>query len=135
MRSVSSQTSVIFRVLALFFLTGCPSVGPVDPVDANEQVIAQQVRLLRGTVRLNKASAIVEIDLSNSGVRDADLQSYAKLANLQILVLSKTGITDAGLRHLHNHRGLRQLFLFRSQVTDAGVATLKTAIPQCRVIY
>lgn len=134
MRSVSGLSAITLATIVVFLLTGCPSVGPVDPVDANEQVIAQQVRLLGGTVRLNKAGAIVEVNLSNSGVRDADLQSYAKLANLQILSLSKTGITDAGLRHLHNHRGLRQLFLHRSKVTDVGVNALKQTT-RCRVIY
>ena len=136
MRSIPSLATVSAAFLSLFVLTGCPTVGPVDPVDANEKIIASQVRLLGGTVRLNDAGAIVEISLSNSGVRDADLQSYAQLTNLQIIALSKTGITVAGLRHLQSHRGLRQLFLYHSKVTPAGVAAFKAATAyRCRVIY
>ncbi len=135
MRSVLClfKSSLFVSVIVLF--TGCPTINPIEPVDANERIIADQIRSLRGTVRLDKSGLVVEVNLSNTGVRDEDLMAVSKLSKMQILSLSKTGISDKGLVHLKNHRMLRQIFLHRSKVTDSGVDVLKRAIPQCRVIY
>ncbi len=56
-----------------------------------------------------------------------------KLAKLQVLHLNANPITDADLEHLKLLASLKELNLSGTKVTKKGVATLKLALPKCRI--
>jgi tetratricopeptide (TPR) repeat protein len=65
-----------------------------------------------------------ELDLSDSLITDADLQSLGSLGSLRRLVLLNTHVTDGGLACLKDMRSLESLDLQKTQVTDAGLKYL-----------
>lgn len=68
-------------------------------------------------------------------VDDDGLKHIAHLTKLETLVLNNSKITDEGLKLLEKHSSLRNLQLGQTNVTDAGVATLKAALPNCKVSH
>lgn len=69
--------------------------------------------------------SVVEVVLSNTQVRDADLPRLKGLPGLHELILTNTKIGDAGLESLAGLTELRVLGLSNTQVGDAGLAHLK----------
>jgi uncharacterized membrane protein len=67
---------------------------------------------------------VVELNLREAGVRDADLALIAQLTNLERLRLERNDISDAGVRHLAALRALRSLNLYGTKITNASLATL-----------
>ena len=129
-QALAASLAIGFTVL----LSGCCTPGPVQPTNEQERAIATQLRALGGSVFVNEAGHVFEVNLSKTGVRDADLAKLTGLPHLKLLSLSYTGITDAGLKHLGSLRQLQQVILFKSKATDEGVDGLRAALPQCRVI-
>lgn len=70
------------------------------------------------------ADHIKRLDLSNSGVTDADLAQLPEMPSLERLYLKDTGITDAGLANLPEMFSLTYLNLFGTAITDAGLDRL-----------
>lgn len=70
------------------------------------------------------ANQLVWLNLSYSGITDAQLEKIAGLGNLRVLYLNYTGITDDGLSKLATLTGLRWLSLVGTNVTDASVPVL-----------
>lgn len=70
------------------------------------------------------AMNIYKIDLSRTGVKDADLSNLSGMKNLAQIILSRTGITDAGLANLSANHALEVINLYSTMVGDAGVAHL-----------
>ncbi|XAL98944.1 hypothetical protein OT109_15320 [Phycisphaeraceae bacterium D3-23] len=74
------------------------------------------------------ADHIKRLDLSNSGVTDADLGNLPDLPALERLYLKDTAITDAGLADLPEMFSLTYLNLFGTQITDAGLEHLEDIV-------
>ncbi len=115
-------------------------LGPVVPADPME--LLQQ---LNARLTLSEDGGVIGVDLSESGVRDADLvglttlgttrqmnlrgtaigdaglASLAAMQNLEFLGLTGTNVTDRGLESLQNLNQLRFLTLGQTHVTDAAV--------------
>jgi hypothetical protein len=75
-----------------------------------------------GSVAENKS------EITDNGL--ANLAGLRKLGQLQIIA---TQITDAGLEHIKKLSNLKVLQLEKTRITEAGVASLKTALPNCKV--
>jgi HEAT repeat protein len=107
-----------------------------------------------GKSRVAKDETLVNVDLRDTPVTDADMQYLAKyssrirwlhlantkitsaglvhlkgMTNLQILVLDNTAIDNAGLENLKGMTKLQALFLFHTPISDAGLVYLKDLKP------
>ena len=80
------------------------------------------------------ADQLTELDLSGSGVVDADLAAIGRLHHLTRLSLDGTGVTDAGLGHLRGLAHLEYLNLYDTAITDAGLQGL-SGLSNLRSLY
>jgi len=78
-----------------------------------------------GLAGLKNATALTELDLTNSAVTDAGLEGIKDWGHLRVLKLPK-GTTDAGLAHLTGLKALTVLQAWDAEgITDTGLARLK----------
>ncbi|MGH7945139.1 MAG: c-type cytochrome domain-containing protein, partial [Opitutaceae bacterium] len=80
------------------------------------------------------APALYWLDLGETAVSDAGLNSLAAMKNLRRLQLDRTAVTDAGLTHLAPLGHLESLNLHATTITDTGLKTLH-ALPRLRSLY
>ena len=64
---------------------------------------------------------VIEVNVSKTRVRDANLEHFKGLTTLESLFLGRTQVTDAGLEQLKGLTQLKGLNLLGTQVTDAGL--------------
>jgi Leucine-rich repeat (LRR) protein len=76
---------------------------------------------------LGACSDVVSINLSETKLREADLQFLAALASLRELRLVNLPVSDATLKRLAGHGKLEVLDLSGTRVTGAGLADLATS--------
>lgn len=89
---------------------------------------------LKGIKMISKHKKLETLQLDDV-VNDEGLQYLAELPNLRVLELKNCNITDKGLSFLEGCGNLRKLDLRAcSAVTAKGVASLKRALPDCKVI-
>jgi serine/threonine protein kinase len=106
----------------------------------------------RGLKNLTRFKSLTDLDLSNTGVTDADVNIVAnmkletlvldndhalsdwsifyasRIPTLKTLCLAATGVTDAGLRYLDSLKSLRAIVLSGNrQITDIAIKNLKPA--------
>ncbi len=73
----------------------------------------------------NAAGEVIELDLTNSWVTDADMAKVAQFRELRKLNLSQTKITDSGLEHLATLENVTDLnCYFAEYLTEDGIAHL-----------
>ncbi|MGA2032903.1 MAG: hypothetical protein ABSG68_11635 [Thermoguttaceae bacterium] len=89
---------------------------------------------LRGLLGDDFLRTVLYVDLGNTRLTDADLESLTKLKQLQELGLQKTGITDVGLVNLKELSQLQVLILAGTKATDAGLENLK-GLNQLQLLY
>jgi Leucine-rich repeat (LRR) protein len=82
---------------------------------------------LKGLTSLNG------LELNNTQITDAGLEHLKGLTSLNWIDLSHTQVTDAGLEHLKGLTSLNTLFLDERQVTAKSRASLRKALPSCRL--
>ena len=132
MWSASRVLQVVLLIWPLFLFTACPSVGPPQPVDQREALIALTLRGLGGFVRTDEKGRVNEVNLARTGVRDEDLLLLEELPYLRMLSLAHTRITPSGLQHLRDLRQLRTLNLYKT--TDfKSVDALREAMSWCTI--
>ena len=68
---------------------------------------------------------LIDLNLNNTQVTDADLEHLKGLTNLVVLRLNNTHVTGRGLEQLKGLTNLKGLVLDNTQVTDAGLEHLK----------
>ena len=111
----------LFGAFALFALGDPSAAGPADR--GGRQCDAP---LAWRPSFQDDAGEIIGVDLSNSWLTDADLESLARLPQLETINLSYTKITDPGLEHLRPSKTVKMLNLYYAEaVTDQGIAHLK----------
>jgi serine/threonine protein kinase/Leucine-rich repeat (LRR) protein len=86
-----------------------------------------------GLMHLQGMSRLRYLGLYDTAVTDAALAHLKGLPSLRVLELQRTRVTDAGLEHLVGLKNLGELRLEGTAVTAAGVASLRKALPNCRV--
>jgi hypothetical protein len=80
--------------------------------------------------------ALLQLDLSNTPIKDPDLDRIGKLGKLSRLNLSGSEISDMGLLQLANMKNLRLLAIGNSStrfVSSEGIRKLREALPQCQI--
>jgi hypothetical protein len=86
---------------------------------------SQWPRWLRRVLGDDFFNSVVEVDLHETGVSDAELEHLEGLDQLQTLRLYGTNVSDAGLEHLKGLNQLQTLELYDTNVGDAGLEHLK----------
>lgn len=84
--------------------------------------------------RICKLTGLQELYLSNTTVSDEGLHHLSCLTGLKRLYLYHTEITDNGLPNLYPLTWLRWLTFSGTKVTEGGLATLRSKLPECKVI-
>jgi serine/threonine protein kinase len=82
---------------------------------------------------LGSLANLTVLGLEETNVTDAELVHLKDLTRLISLDLRDTKVTDAGLVHLKHLTGLREVLLSNRNITADGVATLRRALPNCRI--
>jgi Leucine-rich repeat (LRR) protein len=108
--------------------TDQPSVTAAQVPEANLSAITKEIVRFGGKYAIDDnlpEKPIVELDLRNSKITDAELILLKDLPSLRRLFLGATSITDAGLAHVAGLSQLEALDLTRTIVGDAGLVHLK----------
>ncbi len=87
-----------------------------------------------GLESLKGLSQLESLGLDGTKITDAGLIQLKGLSQLHELYLFDTKVTDSGLEHLKGLNQLKMLFLHRTKVTDEGVKKLQQALPNCRIL-
>jgi Leucine Rich repeat len=87
-----------------------------------------------GLQYLAKISGLEALSIGGN-ITDDGLRELAGSKGLKSLVLADPRITDTGVGHLVGLTRLEFLDLSRTSVTEAGVATLKTSLPTCKIVW
>ena len=86
-----------------------------------------------GLIHLHGLTNIASMNLRETQITDSGLAHVSGTTKVWWLDLQSTQITDAGLVHLSGLANLEYLNLVGTRVTDEGVATLRKALPHCRI--
>ncbi len=113
-------------LLACCLLAGCGAAMPPEQVEA-----MARIRDLGGKVNFKNGG--YEVDLSGTGVEDADLACLKQIPNLHNLDLKGTRITDKGLDHIRGLQTIEFLYLERTTTTPEAVDELKKSLTKAEV--
>ena len=91
-------------------------------------------RLYPGPLPVASFAGLAHLDLSGTGVEDADLASLAGLKRLRELNLDNDSVSDAGVVYLAQLPELDTLGLCDTAITDDGVGSI-AAIPKLKTLY
>ncbi len=80
------------------------------------------------------AEQVAWLDLSRSGVTNADLGVVSDMPHLNRLYLQFTPVSDAGVRHLEGLSHLEYVNLYGTSITDAALDDL-AALPSLSAVY
>lgn len=89
----------------------------------------------QGMALVGKLTRLERLYLDYGEIYDAGLARLSPLTKLTDLTLDSTHITDAAVATLKALPALRHLNLYHTLVTKAGLGELKTALPQCRIVW
>lgn len=105
--------------------------GPKKKADtsAEQESIIAAIKLRGGHVLIDRgtnSTSTIKVILSETGVKDKDLEQLKGLPTLQELYLFRTKVTGEGLKHLKGLTQLQRLDLSHcTELTEAGLANLK----------
>ena len=91
----------------------------------SEDKAAAALVKIGGKLKRDDAGRIVEVDLGEKPITDADLVHLVGLRAVRELSLHQTRITGAGLVHLKNLTTLNRVFFSDTAVDDQGVSQLE----------
>ena len=97
----------------------------VSKADATPTEQIDILKKLGARITLDEQKRVIEVNLRERNVTDADLAHLKGLHHLQELDLTRTRITGAGLVHIKDLPALRKLFLTQTKVDDAGIENLR----------
>lgn len=86
-------------------------------------------------VNLSKMTNLKELDLNQTAITDAGLDTVSRLEHLEWLNLYGTAVTDAGIAKLKTLTKLKKLYLWNSQATSAGAEALENELPELEIIF
>jgi hypothetical protein len=90
---------------------------------------------LQADASFDAEGQLYRLGLDRLPITDAALSVIAQQTQLRALYLFDTKITDAGLKQLEGLKELKILMLTGSQVSSAGVDALRTALPNCVILF
>jgi Leucine-rich repeat (LRR) protein len=111
-------------LLALSLLVAFSS--PSLAADAQLEKLLVTVKKLDGKVEVEKVGKTdyLTIHLSDTAVKDADLEALKGMTQIRKLYLQNTAITDEGLANLTGLENLQSLSLNKTKITDDGLKNL-----------
>lgn len=78
-----------------------------------------------GLKYIKNPQKMVALDMSGTGLTNANVKYIGKMTNLERLLLSKTSITDEGLKYLNGLDKIVDLDLSNNNITDSGLINLQ----------
>jgi len=109
-------------------------IGAIKPANEAGAVAALEKLGARVSTRGNQPGRpVIEVNLTNRQITDADLKCLVDLQQLQVLNLADTPITDAGLKELVACKQLQEVNLVGTKVTAKGRKELQNALPKCKI--
>jgi Leucine-rich repeat (LRR) protein len=84
---------------------------------------------------LPKMANLKKLDLSQTQIGDAAMDSVAKLEGLEWLNLYGTQVTDAGIMTLKGLGNLKKIYLWQSKATPEGAKALQAELPGLEVVF
>lgn len=115
--------------------------GPKAALDIGEvhfggwRIEDDQMTLVKGGFdtetlrRLSGLPRLYRLDFSGTELKDADLDTLARLDDLKILVLDGTNVTDDAIERLSAMRSLHSLSLIDTEISGRGVEELRRRRP------
>jgi hypothetical protein len=99
---------------------------PAIAADAQLEKLLVTVNKLDGKVEVEKVGRTdyLTVHLSDTKVKDADLEALKGMTQIRMLYLQNTGITDEGLANLAGLENLLSLSLNKTKITDDGLKNL-----------
>lgn len=89
----------------------------------------------RGLAALQRCTSLEDLVIrESSGVSGIGLGALAPLSKLGYLDLEGSAINDEGLRQIAHIQSLTRIRLYSTRVTENTIATLKLAMPNCKVM-
>ena len=98
--------------------------------EADNVQIAQQLARIKTPY---EGKVALELNLSDTQIKDEDLRSITLPDSLTRVNLTRTYITDEGLEHLTSGKNITELILVDTPITAAGLKHLR-AMPQLRKV-
>jgi len=113
--------------------------------DAGLEVLANYNDLQRLTLRdvpsakgtalakLPNPEKLVSLNMSQSGIGDAEVAHLAGMTNLETLSLSETQLTDQAVDALAKLTSLKEMVLTQTSISEEGMNRLRDALPDCSI--
>jgi len=100
-----------------------------------QRLTLRDVPSAKGTalVKLPNPEKLVSLNMSQSGIGDAEVAHFAGMTNLENLNLSETQITDQAADSLAKLTSLKELMLTQTGISEEGVNRLRDALPDCSI--
>lgn len=89
----------------------------------------------KGMASLAALTGLKSLRLDYAELYDKGFDPLTALAGIEELSLDSTHITDQSIEKLKQYRNLKSLNLYHTLVTEAGMKVLKTALPECKIIW
>jgi hypothetical protein len=123
-RAEPKEVAMRKHLLALSLLVAVAS--PAVAADVALEKLLVMVKKLNGKIEVEKIGKTdyLTIYLSDTNVKDADLEKLSSVTQIRKLYLQNTGITDEGLRSLKGLENLQTLSLNKTKITDDGLVNL-----------
>ncbi len=86
-----------------------------------------------GTV--TKMKHLTWLGLRNTEVNDQAVKQLKNLQFLRYLNLSGTKVSDSAIKDLSQMKDLEEIYLWNSEVTENGVESLRSALPNAKVVF
>jgi hypothetical protein len=86
-----------------------------------------------GTV--TKMKHLTWLGLRNTEVNDLAVKQLKNLQFLRYLNLSGTKVSDSAIKDLSQMKDLEEIYLWNSEVTENGVQSLRSALPNAKVVF
>jgi serine/threonine protein kinase/Leucine-rich repeat (LRR) protein len=115
--------------------TAVSDLGPIAEMPNLEELSLSGTRVTDTTLKvLESLPNLRKLDLHQTAVTERALGYLGKLSTLTDLSLAGCNVNDAGLKQLTGLSHLTQLDLSGTHITADGVATLKKALPKCKIV-
>ncbi len=133
-REVERPSKKILDSLTNFGFILNPLMIDNNFLDANFSLSEQKLTKDGLTTLLLLKDQVIWLNLSDSDVKNEDLQQIAELENLIKLNLSKNSISDEGLSHLTKLKNLESINLYKTNVSK-GLLEVVPQLPNLKRLY
>jgi hypothetical protein len=84
---------------------------------------------------VSKMKHLTWLGLRNTGINDQAVKKIKNLQFLRCLNLSGTKVTDGAIKDLAQMKDLEELYLWNSEISEKGVESLRSALPNTKVVF